>query len=143
MMMEIGRVCFVALHAARRSIAVRIAAAALSCSAPVGAETSDQLYELAKVEKTLVMWTAGPTAGYESAARAFEQQFPGVTVSLMGDLSNLLNAKIEEQVRTKKVETDLVFLQSIQDFIAWNASGLPLYFKPAGFDKIRSEEHTS
>jgi ABC-type Fe3+ transport system substrate-binding protein len=136
MMMEIGRFCLAALHAARRSIAVGIAAAALSCSAPVGAETSDQLYELAKVEKTLVMWTAGPTAGYESAARAFEQQFPGVTVSLMGDLSNLLNAKIEEQVRTKKVETDLVFLQSIQDFIAWNASGLLLHFKPEGFDKI-------
>jgi ABC-type glycerol-3-phosphate transport system substrate-binding protein len=58
----------------------------------VGAETSDQLYALAKVEKTLVMWAAGPTAGYESAARAFEQQFPGVTVSFMGGLSNLLNA---------------------------------------------------
>ena len=64
-----------------------IAVAALSCSAPVGAETSDQLYALAKVEKTLFIWAAGPTAGYESAARSFEQQFPGVTVSLMGGLS--------------------------------------------------------
>jgi ABC-type glycerol-3-phosphate transport system substrate-binding protein len=139
MMMErimIGRFRLAALHAARSSIAVGIAVAALSCSAPVGAETSDQLYALAKVEKTLVMWAAGPTAGCESAARAFEQQFPGVTVSLMGGLSNLLNAKIEEQIRTRKVETDLVILQSIQDFVAWNASGLLLHFKPEGFDKI-------
>jgi hypothetical protein len=50
-----------------------IAVAALSCSAPVGAETSDQLYALAKVEKTLVMWAAGPTAGYESAARVLHR----------------------------------------------------------------------
>ena len=118
---------------ARTSVVVVASLAALCCSAPVGAETVDQLYAMAKAEKTLII---ASTAGYESAARAFEQQFPGVTVSLMGDLSNLLNAKIEEQVRTKKVETDLVFLQSIQDFIAWNASGLLLHFKPEGFDKI-------
>src|ERR1700730_14400495 len=110
MMLErimIGRFRLAVLHAARRSIAVGIAVAALACRAPVGAETSDQLYALAKVEKTLVMWAAGACAGYESPARAFEQEFAGVTVSLRGDLSNLLNAKIEEQVRTKKVETDL------------------------------------
>ena len=60
-------------HAARTITAMGIAVAALSCSAPVGAETSDQLYALAKVEKTLVMWTAGPTAGYESAARVLHR----------------------------------------------------------------------
>jgi hypothetical protein len=60
-------------HAARTITAMGIAVAALSCSAPVGAETSDQLYALAKVEKTLVMWAAGPTAGYESAARVLHR----------------------------------------------------------------------
>jgi ABC-type Fe3+ transport system substrate-binding protein len=121
---------------ARTKSAVLASLAALWCSAPVAAQTVDQLYALAKQEKTLVMWAAGPTAGYESAARAFEQQFPGITVSLTGGFSNVLNARIEEQVRTSKVETDLVILQTIQDFIKWNRRGLLLHFKPDGFDKI-------
>jgi ABC-type Fe3+ transport system substrate-binding protein len=121
---------------ARASSAVLASLAALWCSAPVDAQTVDQLYASAKEEKTLVMWAAGPTAGYESAARAFEQQFPGITISLTGGFSNVLNARIEEQMRTKKVETDLAILQTIQDFIAWNKRGLLLPFKPDGFDKI-------
>jgi ABC-type glycerol-3-phosphate transport system substrate-binding protein len=121
---------------ARTSAAVVVSLAALCCSAPVGAETVDQLYAMAKAEKTLVMWAAAPTAGYESAARGFEQQFPGVSVSLVGGFNNVLNAKIEEQVRTKKVEIDLVIFQIIQDFIAWNRRGLLLHFKPESFDKI-------
>jgi ABC-type Fe3+ transport system substrate-binding protein len=122
---------------ARRSVAVAASLAALCWSAPVGAETVDQLYAMAKAEKTLV-WAAASTAGYESAARAFEQQFPGVTVSLVSGVSNVLNAKIEEQVRTKKVETDLVNFQTIQDFSAWNRRGLLLHFKPESFDKIEA-----
>jgi ABC-type Fe3+ transport system substrate-binding protein len=108
----------------------------LWCSAPVAAQTVDQLYALAKQEKTLVMWAAGPTAGYESAARAFEQQFSGITVSLTGGFSNVLNAGIEKQIGTKTVDTDLVILQTIQDFNKWNRRGLLLHFKPDGFDKI-------
>ena len=57
---------------------------------------------------------------YDGAIRAFEQQFPGITVSLTGGF-NVLNAGIEEQVRTKKVNTDLVILQTIQDFLAEQA----------------------
>jgi ABC-type Fe3+ transport system substrate-binding protein len=108
----------------------------LWCSVPVGAQTVDQLYAAAKEEKALVLWAAGPIAGYETAARAFEQKFPGITVSLTGGFSNILNARIEEQVRAQKVETDLAILQTIQDFIAWNRRGLLLHFKPDGFDKI-------
>ncbi len=121
---------------ARTSVAVIASLAALCCSAPVGAEPVDQLYAMAKAEKTLVVWAAASTADHERAARAFEQQFPGVTVSVVSGFSNVLNAKIEEQVRTKKVEIDLVIFQTIQDFIAWNRRGLLLHFKPESFDKI-------
>jgi hypothetical protein len=48
--------------------------AALWCSPPAGAETIDELY--AKKEKTLVVWAADPTAGYDDAIRAFEQAIP-------------------------------------------------------------------
>jgi len=124
------------LALARARGAVLVSAAVLWCSAPAVAETVDQLYALAKEEKALILWAAGPAAAYERAARAFEQQFPGITVSLTGGFSNVLNAKIEEQVQTKKIETDLAILQTIQDFIAWNRRGLLAHFKPDGFDKI-------
>jgi ABC-type Fe3+ transport system substrate-binding protein len=128
-----GRLCF--------ALACTISAvlgplATVWCSSPAGAQTVDQLYALAKEEKVLVLWAAGPAAGHESAARAFEQQFPGISVSLTGGFSNVLNARIEEQVRANKIETDVVILQTIQDFIRWNRRGVLLHFKPDGFDKI-------
>jgi ABC-type Fe3+ transport system substrate-binding protein len=106
------------------------------CAVGAAAETIDQIYEAAKAEKTLVLWGAGPSAGYETAARAFEQQYPGVTVTLMGGFSNVLNAKIEEQFSTKKVETDLLVFQTVQDFVRWNRRGLLMHFKPEGFETI-------
>ena len=125
---------------ARTSIAAVASLMVLFCCAPAGAQSLNALYALAKQEKTLVLWAAGPAADYETAAHAFEEQFPGVTVSLTGGFSNVLNAKIEEQLRTKKVETDLAILQTIQDFVAWEKRGLLQHFKPAGFDKINNLE---
>jgi ABC-type Fe3+ transport system substrate-binding protein len=124
--------------AKRRWIAALAAGVVLSgwCRAGATAETIDQIYEAAKAEKSLVLWGAGPTAGYETAVRAFEQQYPGVKVSLMGGFSNVLNAKVEEQLRAKKVETDLLVFQTVQDFVAWNKRGLLLHFKPEGFETI-------
>jgi ABC-type glycerol-3-phosphate transport system substrate-binding protein len=116
--------------------AVLVSLAVFWSSASVGAETTDQLYASAKEEKALVLWAAGSPAGYERAVRAFERQFSGITVSLTNGHSNVLNAKIEEQLQTKKVDTDLVILQTIQDLIAWNKRGRLLAFKPDGFDKI-------
>ena len=113
--------------------------AVLWCTAPVRAQTLDQLYASAKAEKALVLWAAGPTAAYERATQAFEQQFPGITVSLTGGLSNAFNARIEEQISAKKIETDLTILQTIQDLIGWHNRGLLLPFKPDGFDKIDRE----
>ena len=87
------------------------------CATPGYADSLDELYQLAKQEKTLVMWAAGPSAGYERAARAFEQRFPGITVSLKGGFSNVLNTQIEQQVSADKVETDVVVLQTNLEFL--------------------------
>jgi ABC-type Fe3+ transport system substrate-binding protein len=100
------------------------------------AETTDQLYDKAKAEATLVLWGAGPSSGYESAVRLFEQRFPGIKVSLTGGFSNVLNAKVEDQLKAKKVETDLLVFQTVQDFVAWKKRGVLLRFKPEDFDKI-------
>jgi ABC-type Fe3+ transport system substrate-binding protein len=125
--------------AARRGqIAAVALGAALATFSGIGAlaKTIDQIYEAAKAEKSLILWGAGPTAGYETAVRAFEQQYPGVKVSLMGGFSNVLNAKVEDQFSAHKVETDLLVFQTVQDFVNWNRRGLLMHFKPDGFETI-------
>jgi ABC-type Fe3+ transport system substrate-binding protein len=112
------------------------ALAALCCNMPASAQTTDQLHAGARAEQKLVLWAAGPTAAYERAARVFEQKFPGLAVALTGGFSNVLNAKIEEQIGGKKVETDVVIFQTVQDLVNWNRRGLLLHFKPEAFDKI-------
>lgn len=113
-----------------------VAALALLGAAAARAETMDELYAKAKTEGNLVLWGAGPTAGYETAIRAFEQRFPGVTVAITGGFSNVLNAKVEDQVKAKNIQTDLLVFQTVQDFVRWNKRGLLLRFKPDGFDQI-------
>src|SRR5260370_37326878 len=111
--------------AKRKWIAAMAAGAALSAASCTyaSAETIDQIYEAAKAEKSLVLWGAGPTAGYETADRAFEQQYPGVTVTLMCGFSNVLTAKVVQQLSSKKDETALLVLRSTQDFVHWNTRG--------------------
>jgi ABC-type Fe3+ transport system substrate-binding protein len=126
--------------AQRAGVAVVAAGALLPacCGSRAAAETIDQIYAAAKAEKTVVLWGAGPSAGYETAVRAFEQQFPGVTVALTGGFSNVLNAKVEERIAARKIETDVLIFQTVQDFVGWNRRGLLLHFKPDGFETIRS-----
>jgi ABC-type Fe3+ transport system substrate-binding protein len=100
------------------------------------AETVDELYGKAKAEKELFLWGGGPAANYERAARAFEKQYPGIKVMVEGGASNVFNRKIEDQIKNKKIETDLLVLQTVQDFVNWNKRGLLLHFKPDGFDQV-------
>jgi ABC-type Fe3+ transport system substrate-binding protein len=126
--------------AATRPTALRalppMAAAIMLLSAPGYAETLDQLYAKAKDEKSLVIYAGGPVSNYEPLAREFERQFPGLTVSIEGGFSNVLNQKIEQQFKDLKLEADMVLLQTAQDFVRWKQQGKMLAFKPEGFDAI-------
>ena len=117
----------------------RAALAATACivgAAPIGAQTVDELYQKAKVEKTVVLYGAGPTGSHDRWIKEFEQTFPGVTVSFTGGLSPVLNKKVEAQLAAGKIETDLAILQTIQDFAKWKKAGAMMAFKPAGWDVI-------
>ncbi len=74
------------LHAGFATAALLLFAAASS-----RAETLDQLYEKAKFEKTLVFYSGGPAAPHENRAKEFMQKYPGISVSLTGGFSNVLN----------------------------------------------------
>jgi spermidine/putrescine-binding protein len=100
------------------------------------AETIDELYAKAKLEKSLVIYAGGPVSNYEPLAREFESKFPGLTVTIEGGFSNVLNQKIERQFKDNKLEADMVLLQTAQDFVRWKGQGKMLAFKPDGFEAI-------
>jgi ABC-type Fe3+ transport system substrate-binding protein len=69
-------------------------------------------------------------------AREFERKFPGLTVSIEGGFSNVLNQRIEQQFKDKKLAADMVLFQTAQDFVRWKSEGRMLAFKPEGSDAI-------
>ena len=104
--------------------------------APAAAETMDELYAKARPEKAVVFYSGGPVAPYEAFAREFEQRFPDLKVSITGGFSNVLNEKINTQLQARKLEVDMAFFQTLQDFVAWKKQGVLLSFKPEGFEQI-------
>jgi len=108
----------------------------LCCTGAASAQGTDDLYEKAKLEKSLTLYAAGPSDPYRRWIDEFQKRYPGVTVSFTGGLSHGLNTKIEEQLANKKMEADLAIFQTIQDFGRWKKAGALLLFKPEGSDKI-------
>src|SRR5262249_28277107 len=127
--------CPVSLRMAAPGSAALIAAL-ISCCACGYAETLDELYARAKAEKSLVIYAGGPVMNYEPLAREFESKFPGLTVSIEGGFSNVLNQKIEQQFARQNLQADMVLFQTAQDFVRWKGQGKLLAFKPEGFDAI-------
>jgi ABC-type Fe3+ transport system substrate-binding protein len=113
-----------------------LATALACCALQARAESMDALYEKAKLEKTVVLYGAGPTGSHDRWIKDFEQRFPGVTVAFTGGLSTNLNQRIERQLASGTMETDLAILQTIQDFGKWKKAGALLLFKPEGSDAI-------
>ena len=111
-----------------------LAASLACCVAPARAESIDELYEKAKLERTLVLYGAGPTGSHDRWIRDFQQRFPGVSVALTGGLSTA-STRIEQQLASKAMEADLAIFQTIQDFGRWKKAGALLLFKPAGSER--------
>ncbi|HUI14638.1 MAG TPA: extracellular solute-binding protein [Xanthobacteraceae bacterium] len=103
---------------------------------PAGAQSLDELYAKAKPEGAFVLYVGGPTAPWEAMAKVFNAKYPGITVSISGGFSNVLDKKIDAQIAAGKMEVDAAILQTIADFVRWKADKHLIDFKPAGFDKI-------
>jgi len=126
----------VTAHSNLLRIPALLAASLACCALEARAESMDALYEQAKLEKTLVLYGAGPTGSHDRWIKDFEQRFPGVTITFTGGLSTSLNQRIERQLVSGTMEADLAILQTIQDFGKWKKADALLLFKPEGSDAI-------
>ena len=111
-------------------------AALLASTSAARPQSLDALYEKAKTEGALVLYTGGPTAPWEAAAKEFSTRYPGISVSVTGGFSNVLDKRIDTQLGAGKLEADFAAFQTLQDFVRWKQQGVLLEFKPQGFDKI-------
>jgi ABC-type Fe3+ transport system substrate-binding protein len=116
-------------------IAITTAALWLA-GAPAQAQSADQLYDKAKEEKSLVLYSGGPAEPYERMAKEFSERYPGITIAVTGGFSNVLDRKIDAQLAAHKLDVDMAFFQTVQDFVAWKRAGVLAPFKPEGYDKI-------
>src|SRR6266481_3480999 len=120
-------------------VAALVLLALASTAAPSArAQGVDEVYAAAKSEGAFVLYVGGPTAPWEATARIFEQRYPGIKVSITGGFSNVLDQKIDQQLKDSKLEVDTAIFQTLQDFVRWKAEGQLLAFKPIGFDAIDS-----
>jgi ABC-type Fe3+ transport system substrate-binding protein len=121
----------------RVMIHVLLCAAALMCGiATAGAQSTDALYQQAKIEKTVALYGAGPSEPFKRWIDDFQNSYPGVTVDFTGGLSNALDKKIEQQLADHAMAADIAIFQTMQDFVRWKKMGALMLFKPAGFDTI-------
>ena len=102
----------------------------------VYAQSMDELYEKAKLEKELIIYGGGPTSLYEVPAKAFEQKYPGIKVTIHAGFSNEHDEKINQQLKTKTLDADLAILQTVGDYIRWKQEGVLAKFKPAAWNAI-------
>ena len=99
------------------------------------AQSNDELYARAKEEKALIFYSGGPVVPYEEFVRDFEKDYPGIKVTVEGGFSNVLNDKINAQMKAGKLQVDMAFFQTAQDFVAWKKQGVLLNFKCVGYDQ--------
>jgi len=100
------------------------------------AQSPDALYALAKTEKTLALYGAGPPEPYQHWIDEFQKAYPGVTVAFTGGLSTTLDKQVDQQIADKKMVADIAIFQTLQDFVRWKSMGALLLFKPEGYAKI-------
>jgi len=113
-----------------------ITAAFVLFSFAAHAQSMQELYEKAKLEKELVIYGGGPTSLYEVPARAFEKLYPGIKITIHSGFSNVHDAAINAQLKSKTLDADLAILQTVQDYIQWKKDGVLAQFKPAAWDSI-------
>jgi len=102
----------------------------------LSAQPAETLYDKAKEEGALVIYGGGPTSLYEGPARAFEQQYPGIKVTVHAGFSNVHNQTITAQLKGNMLDADLAILQTVADFIAWKKDGVLAAYRPDGWDAI-------
>jgi ABC-type Fe3+ transport system substrate-binding protein len=119
----------------KRMLGLTMAAPLAAYARPATAQNL-ALYEAAKREGALTLYTGGVAANSASTVKAFNKRYPGIAVTVNGDYSNVTDLKLDKQLAQKKVDCDIASLQTVQDFVRWTRAGDIAPFKFNGWASI-------
>ena len=71
---------------------------------PAHSQKLDEIYAKAKTEAALVLYTGGPTAPWDAAAKEFSARYPGIAVFVTGGFRNVLDKKTDAQLAASKLD---------------------------------------
>src|SRR5471030_3037993 len=97
----------------RTWLGLAVTAPLLFGPAAEAAETDD-LYERARTEGALHLYTGGVAANSAGTVKAFNARFPGISITVNGDYSNVTDLKIDRQIAAGSVDADIASLQTVQ-----------------------------
>ncbi|MFC4455183.1 ABC transporter substrate-binding protein [Deinococcus sonorensis] len=100
--------------------------------------TLPELYQAALKEGgTLQVLAGGDELNQQDGTvQAFKAAFPGVNVNIRVDLSKYHEGRIDQQLASKNVYTDVAMLQTLHDFDRWKAEGALQPYKPVGWNHV-------
>ncbi len=133
-----GAIRLARIGLARVSLAA-IGLAAISLAAispPASAQSLDDLYAKAKGEGAFVLYVGGPTAPWEAMAKVFNAKYPGITISISGGFSNVLDKKSMRRLPPASWKSMPRSCKPSPISCAGKPPATLSTFKPAGFDKI-------
>jgi iron(III) transport system substrate-binding protein len=116
-------------------MAAALAMPALSSTAR-SEETLDQLYQEAKKEGGVVMYTSVPGFLLDRWKELFEKQYPGVPVTYFRSGTGKVLARIESERRAGQVGGDVVWMADPTTFTGLVASKALLSYRPPEWDAI-------
>ncbi|PYE48356.1 ABC transporter substrate-binding protein [Deinococcus yavapaiensis] len=100
--------------------------------------TLPELYQAALKEGgTLEVLAGGDEVNQQDATvQAFKAAFPGVNIKVTVDLSKYHEGRIDQQLASKNVSTDVALLQTLHNFDRWKSQGALLPYKPVGWNQV-------
>lgn len=110
-------------------------------SAPKPTSEEDQLQKLYKEAVAeggrLVVYAGGDKPGQADYLKdAFVRKFPKMKVDIVVDFSKNHDARVDNQIAEHRVVTDVVHLQTVDDFPRWKKEGVLQKYKPVGWDRV-------
>ncbi|KAB8223366.1 hypothetical protein BDV33DRAFT_228511 [Aspergillus novoparasiticus] len=130
-----------------------------SPNVPLETRSLDEIYEAAKKESGPLVVSSGGDGKYSCGCypyllliaylagnqndfiiNAFQKRFPDIQVNWTVDLSKYHASRIDRGFYGEGETTDVVILQTLQDFPRWKSQNRLMYYKPAVWNDIYASE---
>lgn len=115
--------------------------AAFGVVAPMEAQLRAPYRQAVAEDGRLVVFTGGDRSGQDDDClkNAFEKTFPKTKVDIADDLSKNHDARVDRQAAEHHVVTDVVHLQTLDDFPRWKKEGSLENYTPVGWNKVHPQ----